>query len=437
MYIPSMQYSGVILLSSHLYIYNLRVSSERERERKKIMELGSILFLFRILLELPIRIVWCYFSISLRVSYRRARDIGLLKRIFMREAFSLGEVSICKDVINPIFNALNYCILGKTLSIVGYRLTKRDHEFLRERFPEWKSGINESVTTRFWWYKRPKGFDPEIDPVLVVTHGGGYAIEFLPLNLVFLRRVSLSCPRMAIVIQRYTVTATSKSRYAAPLLQILETVALYEVLARDYSCKNIVAMGDSAGANVLLGTLQYLELTGRRVSLPRRIVLISPWCNPTCFPKGEIASAKKFELLDCLSFEGLKKFSQLIRLGANAERLDKTSLLNVERNYDERVWAGVLSRSRILIWAGSEEILQEQIKSFVHKLVATSRLSQDTNGNVIYSFGRRCGHIEPLLLFNPMSHSNWTQHPAIRPVLEFLHEESSTMGLEGRRRGPC
>ena len=408
----------------HIYIYNLRAKGKKA---KKKMELGSLLFLLRVLLELPLRIVWCYLRISLNVGYRRACDIGLLKRIFMREAFSLGEVSICREVINPVFNALNYCVLGRTHS-VGYRLTKKDREFLQERFPEWEWGVKESVTTRFWWFRKPKMFDPELDPVLVVTHGGGYAIEFLPLYLIFLHRLSLAYPKMAIVIQRYTVTATSKSRYTKPPLQILETVALYEILDRDYNCKNVVALGDSAGANILLGALQYLELTGRREVLPRRVVLISPWCNPTCFPKGEVASAKKFEPLDCLSFEGLKKFSGLIRLGTNTERLDETSLLNVERNYDERVWAKVLSRAKILIWISSEEILQEQIKSLSHKLVATSNLSWGTNGNVTCSVGWRCGHIEPLLLFNPMSHSNWAQHPAIRPILEFLRGVSDARG---------
>lgn len=329
----------------------------------------------------------------------------------MREAFLLGKSDICRDVINPVFGAIDSLFLDE-YEYVERGLLEVDRRLLGDKFKNDPSLLNENIRTRYVWYNKPAGFDPAVDPVLIFSHGGGFAIKLVPLSFVFLKNLSKYFPLMGIILHDYTVTVSKEDNPKHPL-QLLETVALYDYITNDLGCQNVILMGESAGGNIVLSTVQYLYRTSRL--LPKKVVALSPWCNPTSYGVKEKTSYPLTIVMDALSFEGLGRFTNL--LVPDNYDFEEDPLLDIERNFDVKTWSKVLGQVKLQIVYGTDEILQHQIKEFIAKLNNSTSVDFNLANNVVVD--EDGGHIEPVLNMT-WNVKKWSQQNSIMRILDFL-----------------
>ncbi|SMN22391.1 similar to Saccharomyces cerevisiae YGR263C SAY1 Sterol deacetylase [Maudiozyma saulgeensis] len=382
----------------------------------KQMELSGIYFILKIILILPVRTaIYCY---NVWYNYSRKITPSFVRRILMREAFLLGDYSTCRIVINPVFEFIDSFFLDTYQEISGY-VTEKDHELLRPRLKENSIFLSREncIRTKYVWYSKPDDFDNARDPILIFSHGGGFAIKLVPLSFNFLNNMSKHFPRMGIIIHDYTVTASKEGEHP---LQLLETVLLYNYVTQDLNCEHVILMGESAGGNIVLGTLQFLQQSNRK--LPEKAIVLSPWCNPTSDSmdsgiRNSLAYSVN-KMMDGLSFEGLDIFTQLLL--PQSYVFDDDPMLNVEQNFDSINWTNVLPRTKLLIVYGTDEILQHEIKNFIKKLDSTN----SNNFNISYNvFVEENGaHIEPVLNMT-LNLEKWSRLPAISKILEFIGSE--------------
>lgn len=375
------------------------------------MQRDSIFFLLKVVLVLPIIAAVSCFD----VWYHYARRItpSFVRRVLMREAFLLGEPSICKEVINPVFSYLDSWFIDK-YEVLSATIKDVDVQLLKDRFTNPGELQGRKVDTRFTWYYKPALFDPRVDPVLIFSHGGGFAIKLVPLSINFLRNLSRAIPNMAIILHDYTVTTEEGGTHPN---QLLETLVLYDYVSTELGCQEIFLMGESAGGNILLGLLQHLDNSKRM--LPRKAVLVSPWCNPTWNPaKHQMNGSLEYSLnkvMDALSSQGLGTFTEM--LIPRNYRFEDDPLLDVERNFDEATWRQLLPHVQLLIIYGSDEILQHEIKDFVQKLNNIGDQNFSLQGNVVLD--ENGGHIEPVL-DTTINLEKWSQGIVIKQILNFL-----------------
>lgn len=335
----------------------------------------------------------------------------------MREAFLLADKYSCPVILNPIFDrclsAYHWFkgIPTDTTNSITVEITDQDRDILK--VPHIKE-LNH-VTSKFTWFHKPINFDPRIDPIIVYYHGGGFALKLIPMSLFFLNNISKYFPKMAIVLSDYTVTAYAEKKDIYPM-QLLESLALYKYVSESLGCQNIILMGESAGGNIALAVTLYLSKCGKH--LPKKVVCVSPWLNPTVLHDEEKRFMHRQQQWDNLSIEGLNYFQKQYAPWDSVE-YDHINdpFVNIEHNYDPEAWHDALEKCKILIMYGGSEILQVQIKQLIDKM-STSNSNNFSKENNCYIDELGC-HIRPLLSLDQDLNS-WSQIPAIVRILEFL-----------------
>ncbi|KAJ4393228.1 hypothetical protein N0V93_002436 [Gnomoniopsis smithogilvyi] len=80
-------------------------------------------------------------------------------------------------------------------------------------------------------------------------------------------------------------------------LQDALTSYLYLIRTLGIKPENITLSGDSAGGNLALGLLRYLERFGGQINVPKpgRVVLISPWVNPSASIRTDYSKWELFK----------------------------------------------------------------------------------------------------------------------------------------------
>lgn len=156
--------------------------------------------------------------------------------------------------------------------------------------------------------------------VVLMLHGGSYKVKLLDMY----RRLAERYSRILGYCTVYNLDYRIFPDHRHPA-QIEDTVALYkEMISKGVSAKDIVIIGDSAGANLALTSTLYMRDNG--IELPSAIVCFSLWGDMTnsgssfienCYrdPFGGIAKRKKLE--DNLNY--------LHRISAYAKELDRKS----------------------------------------------------------------------------------------------------------------
>lgn len=305
----------------------------------------------------------------------------------MRLAFDLTNEFTCHDILNPLFD---WC----TDVICEPLETIEDEE------------DNEHLQIKFRWYVRPKDFDPERDPVLIYFHGGGFAVKLTPISILFLRNLKKVFPKMVIIISDYTVSDMLNDKKASHRypMQILESIALYNYVTESIGCKRVIMSGDSAGGNLVAEVL--LHLSRNDLKLPHKAILISPWLNPSKIDGHETST----EILDCLSYKALKRFSEAY---IPFQYDNREAPLNVECDFDKNNWNIIINETKLFVTYGQDEILRPQIQRFI------SRLKEMNPSNIYIQGDEKGGHIEPLLSCN-FNVELWSKQPTIKGILEFL-----------------
>lgn len=121
--------------------------------------------------------------------------------------------------------------------------------------------------------------------VALHLHGGAFVIgdgrspatKYLCTNLIKHARFE------AVFAPQYRLAGYGGRDPFPAALQDALTSYLYLIRTLGVKPENITLSGDSAGGNLALGLLRYLERFGGQINLPKpgRVVLISPWVNPS------------------------------------------------------------------------------------------------------------------------------------------------------------
>ena len=102
-------------------------------------------------------------------------------------------------------------------------------------------------------------------------HGGAYIMEATYKHWQFLEEI-VDKTGMALILPDYPLTP--KNTYKEVFEMI---IPLYKKIINDYGKENVIAMGDSAGAGMLLGLLEQMGL--EKFFQPRKTILLSPWLD--------------------------------------------------------------------------------------------------------------------------------------------------------------
>ncbi|EDO16040.1 hypothetical protein Kpol_1067p12 [Vanderwaltozyma polyspora DSM 70294] len=379
------------------------------------MNLRGLWFLFKIIFVLPIKQVLR--SIGIVVFNKRKLDGDMLGRIFMRESFLLADKYSCNGVINPLLDFLS----GVYRKFSGFPTTEMnqiecdlidlDTSVFNQRL------LNQHIIkSDYEWYYKPEKFDPKVDPVLLYFHGGGFALKLIPVTLVFLNNLRQYYPRMAIVMSDYTVTDALNHNTTYPL-QNLQSILLYKYFTEMIGCKKVYLMGESAGGNMVLSLLVYLQKCGK--VLPKKAIAVSPWVNPAILSEEE-KTFMKDDKLDSVSIKGLDLCKKLYAPNNEyAHEYLTEPFLNVEYNYEYDVWHGIVEKCQLLITYGDDEILQMQIKSLIDKITELKKNSFSEGKNVYIDV--KGGHIRPLLKITS-DISKWSKLDGVKEILNFIKD---------------
>lgn len=109
-------------------------------------------------------------------------------------------------------------------------------------------------------------------PVVLYIHGGAYCHNFSSRHWSAMAEWA-EATGCGIVAPNYPLLYRATVKDAFPLM-----MQLYAQLQRRYTARRIIVMGDSAGGGFSLALAQELMQTDA-LSLPRRLILISPWVD--------------------------------------------------------------------------------------------------------------------------------------------------------------
>ena len=152
---------------------------------------------------------------------------------------------------------------------------------------------------------------------------------------------------------------------------IIEIIAVYQHLLHQYSEKDIIIMGDSAGAGLAVSVLS--KLNSVNILAPKYLVLLSPWIDLTCTNKSYTVNA---DLDPIITKEQLLDY---ISLYVNATNLSEANPIET--------MCGQFPPTLILV--GSGEILLDDSTSIYNKIVSQqnkTKLSVYDKQNHVWMF---------------------------------------------------
>lgn len=355
---------------------------------------------------------------SMKIIFQRKRRFCLdhVNRSFLRQSSWILDERICQYVLNPLF----VCLYPSTFSSPTYvkcNIPIEDQKSPENNiFQDHQLNAPKIVSTKFYQYVMPEGFDPTTDPVLVFYHGGGYALKLTPTSFSFLNNMRNAFPKMAILVPDYTVTATDDQSKKYPL-QILQNVAIFDYVVKTMGCKNVVIMGDSAGGNAVLNIVLYLRKCHREI-YPNKVIAISPWANATFFHEGEKEYMQGTQEWDGLCLKSHSMFGRMFV--GNNPNVDFTSdpFVNIEKNFEIKMWQDILKKCSVMITYGSDELLSFQNKILAKKMSdASEGCNHFTAKNVLVE--HQGYHTGPILNYS-RNMDRWTNISSIARILEFM-----------------
>ncbi len=219
---------------------------------------------------------------------------------------------------------------------------------------------------------------------ILYFHGGAYIDNPNLFHWVFLDKVATKLG-VSITVPIYPKLPhyTYKDCYE-------KCTVIYELLKANYGDNNIILMGDSAGAGFCVGLTESLIEEG--FSLPRKLVLISPWVDVSM--KTEITKEKEDKDF-MLSVYGLKVFGKMWA-GKSSTRNKRVS----------PIYGKLEGFPETLVVAGENEILIDDINKFCDKLISKG-------GKVSKYIKSEQGHVFPLY---PLPESK----SSIKKICEFI-----------------
>ncbi len=143
-----------------------------------------------------------------------------------------------------------------------------DGPFHCPRGYEWKSFVVGEANVTCETFQKAGG-TPE--KAILMLHGGGY---IGPLGTIYRKYARLLHDKTGAKIFMLDYRVAPKNLFPCALEDAL---ACWDAVEKEFSAKNIIVIGDSAGGNLSLALMLKLREAGRE--LPHAAVLISPWCD--------------------------------------------------------------------------------------------------------------------------------------------------------------
>ncbi|CAK7898086.1 hypothetical protein CAAN3_03S08834 [[Candida] anglica] len=196
------------------------------------------------------------------------------------------------------------------------------------------------------------------DPILIYIHGGCFAMQLQSNAVEVLANVYRvlsreSNPNLSVLIVDYSLTTTG-SKYPQ---QVNECGQIYDQLVREGNT-NIAVMGDSAGGNLSLALLYYLQRVHPKGTVwPSAVVPISAWLDITAAQYS--GSFRKNEALDVFSYRAVEYFGEAY-VGTESD-LDRPDLniSSLSSSYD---WSKLppVAKGNVLVVFGEHEVLRDE-----------------------------------------------------------------------------
>jgi len=207
------------------------------------------------------------------------------------------------DYIHNIPQSFEAKLIENTMSLIKMK-KKLQKKMINNGFVKYPAKISKSLKNNFIvnekdfynkkvWTISPKDTVSEL--VILFLHGGAYISNINNQHWSLVEQLLIKT-KATIVIPDYPL---------APENNCLDTYIfienLYAQLVINYSTKNIIFIGDSAGAGLAFGFAQ--KIKNEKIKQPVEIILFSPWLDITMSNPDIIDFDKNDKLL---SIEGLK-----------------------------------------------------------------------------------------------------------------------------------
>lgn len=139
----------------------------------------------------------------------------------------------------------------------------------------------------------------ESSTIILYLHGGAYMNQPMAFHWQFLARLT----------KKYPCTILVPIYPKAPKHHCLESMGklekIYSKLLETHLPENIVFMGDSAGGGFALSLA--MKLRDEKISLPRSLILLSPWLDITMQNRDIIPLEKADPMLDSITLSEIGK----------------------------------------------------------------------------------------------------------------------------------
>lgn len=301
-----------------------------------------------------------------------------------------------KSLTKTLHNGLNQH-MGRSLRVQDCQLAYRPISKLFDlmsRSVGHLPGYNEVYTEKSFDICESRWLTKSIcsrdSPIILYFHGGCFAIQMLDnhtqgmANLYEAYKLKFGVD-LSILVADYSLSSLG---YTYPT-QYNEVVSLHDKLVSDGFTK-IVLMGDSAGGNLVLNVLSYLEKKSKRhdVVWPVAAVSISPYLNVSKQEKR--GSFEKYDKYDFFNYDMTRYFGD-VYIGGD-ESLHSSPVVNIELNADAIDWKNIptIRDGNLLVQFGDHEVLTDEILRWCEKAELNTRhpenISIDIDGTHIGFF---------------------------------------------------
>jgi acetyl esterase/lipase len=219
-----------------------------------------------------------------------------------------------------------------------------------------KFGIKEITVNQLPCYFMSPSGDNGADPqntgsVILYFHGGGFIYEMHQMHWVFVQRI-LDAARIPVCIPMYPIYPRIDPEAA---LQFM--LACYKELLSRYPAANIIALGDSAGADLNMSFWHYIYQHKIPAPFPEKIILISP-AMAAGNDESIIEKMKEIETHDVmLSMDMFGTLHELFQFPAG------------ELNYwTAPLYGDFCAFPPIYVFSGTYDIFYPQVKPFVDRV---------------------------------------------------------------------
>lgn len=168
-----------------------------------------------------------------------------------------------------------FLMLTRTKSALGRTLAQEqiqnDPEPMPNSFQQKYQVTEEPFGGRSFWTISPK--NSQSSQVIFYVHGGGYVFNMVAFQWNFIAKL-VDTTHATVVVPNYPLVPQSNADAAYTYME-----QLYKKVLDTYQGKDIIFMGDSAGAGLAIAFAQFVR--DNNLTSPTQLIVLSPWLDVT------------------------------------------------------------------------------------------------------------------------------------------------------------